>query len=278
MDDSITNILKNFNNYQTAFSQLKAPSYTNYAKNMGIMNGIEHKSPKEIIEEEEGQDNLKIQNYHCKMCNSNVNADKYFWYYLKHMEDENKSFVLCGLNCLKAYYDKNPNEIMQYEIIEYTRCTAYYKCKKLGNLRGKCQRHENLTVKNLFSINLINFCDPAQAGVILSTYKMNEILNNFSEENQRQAKESNEVLKASASQNRQQFQESVKMLKQSSEESKKQFRITSIMTILTIILTVVNIFIAILTYKNNDVVNELKTLNTKITNIDKNLSVSQSSK
>jgi hypothetical protein len=226
----------------------------------------------EVIEEEEEdlKEYVDFENSQCKICNKSINSN-YYWYYLKNTKFENKSFSTCCLKCLKEYQESNPYEIDNYEIIEYNRCTAYYKCKELNNLRGKCELSKNLTAKDIFTHSFVNFCESSQAGVILSTYKMNEILKEFSEQSKKQYTESNNMLKTSALQNKQQFEESSRMVKESGIESKRQFNITSTMTILVIILTIVNITIAVLTYGNNDSVVELKKLSTKMTEINENL-------
>lgn len=274
MNYDITNALKNLKITKIEIPKIAIPDCSEYTKSLLEPEYID---PEKVIYnvEEEHQHSPNFDSCYCKICNQSINGT-YSWYYLCHIENKEKSFVLCSLACLKKYYDKNPSGIIEYEIIDYSRCSAYYKCKELDNLRDKCQQHENLTMVNILDKKIINFCESAQAGVILSTYKMNEILKDFSNQSQIHAKESNEALKASASQNKQQFKESVKMLEKSGIESKKQFKITFIMTILTIILTVVNILVAVLTYKNNDVVNELKTLNTKIIDINRNLSTPKS--
>lgn len=277
MDDKIIKALgldissSNINNQASQLDKLSSSITTRYDFIRNINEPI-YRDASEVIEEEENdlKEYVDFENSQCKICNESINSH-YYWYYLKNSKDETKSFSLCCLKCLKEYQQLNPYEIDNYEIIEYSRCTAYYKCKKLDNLRGKCEQSKNLTAKDRLTPLLINFCESSQAGVILSTYKMNEILEEFSEQSNMQYIKSNELIKASAIQNKQQFEESCKMLKKSGMESKRQFNITTIMTVLVIVLTIINIIIAVLTYKNNDSVVELKKLNNQMTEINKNL-------
>ncbi|KOY66134.1 hypothetical protein [Clostridium sporogenes] len=250
----------------------------NFLKDINERKSV-YKEASEVIEKEE--ENLSkyvdFKNSKCKICNRSVDL-LYYWYYLRNSRDKNESFSICCLECLKEYQELNPYEIDNYEIIQYSRCIAYYKCRELDNLRFKCQQSKNLTSKDELIPSLVNFCESSQAGVILSTYKMNEILKDFADQSNKQYIQSNEMLKASALQNKQQFEESSKMLKESGIESKRQFNVTTAMTVFAIILTIINIAIAVLTYKNNDSIVELKKLNKQMIEINKKINTPSTQK
>lgn len=178
-------------------------------------------SPEEIIDEDKGEfERPDFSNWTCKVCEKLIEGS-YFWYYLKHDTDEKESIVLCSKECLDKFIKSE--SCNNYEIYEYSRCTAYYKCEELNNIRGICENVENKTDQSITSIISSNHCEPAQAGSILATYKLTEVLTEFSKQTE------------------QQYLLNIEMMKAGAKESAKQFLITTILTILVINLTIVSI-------------------------------------
>lgn len=195
----------------------------------------EIKTHEEIIEEElEYSKEPDFEKMNCKHCNSKVN-NNFLWYYLKHLENEDKSIVLCSFDCLKEYSEFNNYKMYEYEIVEYTRCSAYFKCKEIGNLRYKCENKKSLTVKERFQPIITNFCEPGQAGIILATYRIHQILNEFA------------------------------------KEGEKQFKITMWMTILVIVLTIINLVPSIYSMFNNQEIDELRKIKHLIEDINNDI-------
>ena len=200
---------------------------------------------KEIMSDlHKNKESIDFDKKNCDKCNSKIDGS-FNWFYLIS-KSINKNLVICCYDCLKNLYNEN-GTLDDYEIYQYSRCTAYYKCKELGNLRDKCQISENLSYTNTLSpLSSFNFCETAQAGIILASYKQYEIMNKFS-------KETNHNLASFNS-----------MLKQFDIESSKQFKINLRLTILVIILTVVNLVIASIGYisdrGNHNLLNISKTL------------------
>lgn len=264
--DLNTDIIKQAKKLKKMKSSIQASNPVFHGYNLiKNINEPEYKDALEVIEAHEAEANklVAFEGAKCNICGTNIDSI-YYWYYLKHSKNESKSVSLCCLECLKKYKEANLNEINNFEVFEYSRCTAYYKCKDLDNLRAKCQRSKNLTSKDNLIPNLINFCESSQSGVILATHKMNEILKEFSEESHELYKESNDLLKDSTLQTKEHFKIMSTMLDASGNESKKQFRVTCVMTLVATILTVVNIAVSVLTYKNNSEVVELKKLNKEV--------------
>ncbi|PXV62163.1 hypothetical protein [Halanaerobium congolense] len=168
-------------------------------------------------------------NTKCEICQQEIEGN-FNWYHIVDKRDSKNSKVICSLYCLKEFGENFEGDINKYNIIEKSRCSAYYKCRDISNLRKMCERTETLTEpKSALISNIHNFCEPAQAGTVLATHKISQILDDFS------------------------------------EESNKQFRITKWMTILVIILTALNLVPIIKGFFINenqieqDILKELKT-------------------
>lgn len=99
----------------------------------------------------------------------------------------------------------------------------------------------------------INHCEPAQAGTILSTHKLTEVLERFSD------------------QANQQFLASKEMMVQSAAESAKQFRTTTIMTVLVIVLTIINLIPAFINSNNDSYSGVVSSLGTEMEDINRKL-------
>lgn len=210
------NILGNLGGFSLGKMEPVIPSYK-----MVDPNKKEYHSPKEILDEDSYEyDRPDFKDWKCNVCGELI-EEGYFWYYLRHNIDESKSIAVCSKECLDKLI-KN-GDYQNYEIYEYSRCNAYYKCQEIGNLRGICELVENKTYQSIFKLNAINHCQPAQAGTILSTHKLMEVLKDFS------------------NQTEEQHTSNKNMMKQGAKESSKQFRITTCMTVLVIILTIANL-------------------------------------
>ncbi len=174
----------------------------------------------------------------CDICNEKVD-NLFYWYYLKNTNNINESKVICSKHCLEKFYGEYEDNLDDFEISEYMRCTAYYKCREIDNLRNMCEKNKSLNKSDLFNDYVSsNFCDPAQAGIVLSTYKINEILKKFS------------------------------------KESTKQFWITVAMTILVIILTAFNTYPIIkdifVDYPDKEVI-QMQNINSSVSQINMKL-------
>jgi len=119
----------------------------------------------------------------CKICGKEI-KNLYSWYNLKPEHLEGDPVSVCSVECLRAFRDKF--DLSDYEIIEHDRCSAYFECEEIGNLRRKCERTSNKSYQDVLAISLKNYCEPAQAGIILSTHKLREILENFSKQTEAQ--------------------------------------------------------------------------------------------
>ena len=168
----------------------------------------DYKPAEKVLEElEENSSEPDFNITICHVCGAEIGS-RHYWYYLKHIDDGARSVVICCVPHLRQFVDQN--EADYFEIIEYSRCSAYHICMDLGNLRGRCQRSESLTItEHLMAPRVQLFCEPAQAGIVMAAHKTSRILDEFS------------------------------------DTTTRQFTTTYRLTILVIILTIINTFIAI---------------------------------
>lgn len=190
--------------------------------------GKKKKSIEDIIEEEKDCDEEDFTASKCKICSEEI-ENLYTWYNLKPEYDDVDSATVCSLECLNTFRDRYDS--YNYEIIEHDRCSAYFECKEIGNLRRMCERTSNKSYRDIMALSLTNYCEPAQAGIILSTHKLMKVLGDFSKQAEIQ------------------YQSSKEMIEQGAKESKRQFRTTTWMTILVIVLTAVNLVVTFLNFK-----------------------------
>lgn len=88
-------------------------------------------SPEDILDEDSGEfEHPEFSNWQCRICEEPI-EEGYFWYYLRNEGDEAKSLAVCSKECLDRLI-KN-GDYHSYEIYEYSRCTAYFKCEEIGN-------------------------------------------------------------------------------------------------------------------------------------------------
>lgn len=202
--------------------KISVPKFEMPIVNHFDLNTKKYVSPEEIIEEDTKEyKRPDFENMTCKKCSQNL-KNCFSWYYLKNNISTRNSYAACCIECLEKVITEHNNDV--FEIFEYSRCSAYFKCEELDNLRKKCERVENRTYIGLLDISIHNFCEPAQAGIIIATHNFTKVLHEFSEESKIN------------------YLKSYDLMNQSGEESKKQFRITTWMTILVIILTLINMY------------------------------------
>ena len=111
---------------------------TDVLKNTAFFNPQKSKkSITDIIEEEQDDDDNDFTDEYCKICGKEM--DKlYSWYNLKHEYDRNKSVSVCSIECLDEF--RKQYNADDYVIIEHYRCSAYFECEEIENLRWKCER------------------------------------------------------------------------------------------------------------------------------------------
>lgn len=206
------------------------------------------KSVDDIIEEEQDDDDNDFTAEYCKTCGKKM-ENLYSWYNLIHEYNRSKSDSVCSIKCLDAFREQYNAD--DYEIIEHYRCSAYFECEEIENLRGKCERIENKSYRDLSTFSMSNFCEPAQAGIILATHKLTGALKDFSK------------------QTGEQYLSNKEMMEQGAKESAKQFKITTWMTILVIILTVINLVPTFLNIGGEDNSSEqLVNIETQLSELD----------
>lgn len=246
--NDIKNALDKLSNW---FPKIEPPSIPTMDYNVFDPNRKEYHPPEEIINESANEfERPDFSSWKCEIC-GNVIEEGYFWYYLRDQRQEDNSKAVCSSECLDQFVSKN--DCTPYEIYEYSRCNAYYKCEAIGNLRGICELVENKTYRSVMPFASINHCEPAQAGTILSTHKLTEVLERFSE------------------QTNQQFLANKEMMDQSAAESTKQFRTTTIMTVLVIVLTIINLIPAFTNSNHDSYLGVTSSLGTELEDINSKL-------
>jgi len=194
-DESVDNDLNNaaqklYFSWVTHYKQMAAilnigklpkylkPSEINTSPIIPITQAID----KEKSKDEKLYTNVKHDDQ-CKSCGDKVS----FSFYVAHNEETNRSFTYCSVRCLelnKEKFSKYPKGLILYH---FRRCSAYFKCLEIGNIRKMCVRKEVLS-KNDNSMLLHNFCEPGQAGLILVTHKIHEYMKVFGKSSEKQFK------------------------------------------------------------------------------------------
>ncbi|TMS40433.1 MAG: hypothetical protein FGO69_10970 [Methanobacterium sp.] len=95
---------------------------------------------------------------------------------------------LCN-NCAAKNYDDEIKELItdgDLKLYEISLCPGFYDCKKIGNLRGRCEHIELLDKPvDPFGIDIshitnpIKWCEPANAGIIGASVRLYELFDNF---------------------------------------------------------------------------------------------------
>ena len=249
--DNIMNAFKKLGTLNVNIPKFDPPESLPYDYKMLDPDRKEYHPPEEIINESVDEfERPDFSSWKCEIC-GNVIEEGYFWYYLRDQGQEDNSKAVCSSECLDQFVSNN--DCFPYEIYEYSRCNAYYKCEAIGNLRGICELVENKTYRSVMPFASINHCEPAQAGTILSTHKLTEVLERFSE------------------QTNQQFLANKEMMDQSAEESTKQFRTTTIMTVLVIVLTIINLIPAFTNSNHDSYLGVTPSLGTEMEDINSKL-------
>lgn len=125
----------------------------------------------------------------------------------------------CSGTCLDDFQEQNDN-VKEYQLYEITRCSSYYDCLKINNLRPMCTEEQRLDYEPesfslLSNFKTMNFCKPADAGIIKVSLNIHK-----------------------------QLEESAKQIEESAKHNLSHFKITACMTVLVIILTIINTWIA----------------------------------
>lgn len=143
-----------------------------------IKNGTAREVVNELsLVEDEEENDPDFDSARCTVCGSGITSLSY-WYYLKNTACDSNSKVACCVSHLQELVDRN--DCRQYEIVEYTRCSAYSACRDLDNIRRKCEQSESLTVRPFIAPKSGVFCEPGEAGMIMAAHKSMQILDRFS--------------------------------------------------------------------------------------------------
>lgn len=168
----------------------------------------------------------------CDSCKKKIKIHTLFAlrkYDSEHEISDEKLF--CSKNCLDTFSEDGYED---YEQEELSRCASYYDCQKLDNLRGLCEKSESIEDNSSYLfpiISPINFCKPAEAGIIKSTIKLYE------------------------------------QAEKSSKQMNIQFIITLFLTVVIVLLTIFNIVLIVGDNSNS----QLEVLNNKIVETNTNL-------
>lgn len=234
---SSNNIFKTFANLSNNIPKINVPDpgvisqFQNMTPNSVF--GVTEKTHDEVIEKlSENDDIYDYNNVACTSC-ENLIEDYYSIFSLEPNDDYYNKEVFCSNNCLIAYIENNRSSMYAYDIYSHKRCTAFYKCEEMDNLRNKCSTSENLSVDDISRFLAVNMCESAQAGIILSTHKTYKVMEEFSFKTDKQLRVFDEVINSM------------------SEESSKQFKINTNMTVLVIILTILNLIVAMVSVLTN---------------------------
>lgn len=208
-----------------------------------ILNGGKKRSIKHVIEEisdKEKSANHELDD-NCIICNKKINNHTFHSlrkYSLSNDYDEEDELTecknFCSVECLNVFLAENGIIAEEYEMYEVQRCSTFYDCHELGNSRKICERIERLDYEpanNYIAPMRVNFCEPANAGIIKASV----------------------IIK--------------KQLDESSKQNSIHFILTAAMTFLVIILTMFNIYLILI----NDGGNQLDIISTKLSEINNNL-------
>lgn len=204
-----------------------------------ILNGGKKRSIKHVIEEindKEKSDNHELDD-NCVICNKKINNHIFHslrkYDFLDDGDELSECKNFCSGNCLKIFSEVDEKIVEEYEIYEMWRCTSYYDCRELGNLRKICERMERLDYEsnNYIAPQRKNFCEPANAGIIKASINIK------------------------------------KQLDESSKQNSYHFKLTVVMTVLVILLTVLNTYFMFI----NDGGSQLDIISTKLSEINNNL-------
>ena len=125
----------------------------------------------------------------------------------KILEDEK---LFCSNDCLKKYLEET--KLKNYDLFKLNRCSSYYDCLQIYNIRKMCEQQEQLNVEKspltLLACNFPkNFCEPANAGLVKSSVKL------------------------------------FRLIEQAEKSNNFKFWLTTILTVLVVFLTILNIYL-----------------------------------
>lgn len=168
----------------------------------------------------------------CSKCNTEYDIQDF----ISFRKYDNEGFLLNNLdlcnNCKNKSIQQDKFDELKdkladkgYKLYEISRCSCYDDCKKIDNIRRMCEKKEEVDKSPDFgSFPLsINWCNPAEGGIIRASVKLYELFDNYD-------KSSTELSK--------------NMLKYTKNMHKLTWFILGF-TIISSILTIVNVYIAI---------------------------------
>jgi len=138
------------------------------------------KAYKSILDEKKQEKDIFTQiDKVCHMCKKDTGS--LFYRFLVVNSKDKKEYFLCSSDCLNKFKEKHSENINDYEIIGYKRCSAYYVCMSTGNINIDCEKRSLLTNShNLTAAKKGDFCNPGHIGVILASEKISGEIKNFS--------------------------------------------------------------------------------------------------
>jgi len=92
-----------------------------------------------------------------------------------------ESHGICSRDCADSLRE-GLNNTDDFRLYEVKRCVGYYDCERLDNLRGMCENKEEVGVSYPFGLRptaLIRQCEPAQVGIIKSSLKLLDLMDDF---------------------------------------------------------------------------------------------------
>jgi len=192
----------------------------------------------DYIEKQEKQFQ-KITGKFDKCCNCEKIITDLSFFRAEFSEEESKRVEkICSIDCLKEFKELHSQNTINYK--EVSRCTAYYKCLEIGNLRKKCEYSKNIN-GNQFNDPPILFCDSADAGIILSTHKMIEVLDKFERKSDENDKNQISFLNEIKETSEKNSNKLLIFLEDFKKAAEKQAKTTFGLTLLIILLTIINI-------------------------------------
>lgn len=121
----------------------------------------------------------------CDNCSSNKDISEFT---ALIRQDERKNTIeridFCP-ECLKALTESEIDDLIGkgFKAFKISRCSCYDDCKKIDNLRKMCENKEPIKKEKnlLFNYNLIQsvWCKPGEGGIIKATIKLYETLDLF---------------------------------------------------------------------------------------------------
>ena len=120
----------------------------------------------------------------CNQCNKSIQQHK-LSALVKYCEELDTDFevgdeldkkVFCSTECFEKYC--RDNNVEEFDKKYLRRCSSYYDCLEIGNLRMMCEQAKDMypiTNPNYFSpIIAGSFCEPANAGLVKSSVNLHK--------------------------------------------------------------------------------------------------------